>query len=302
MTDAPPPPPRHADDMTMQAIAATTRALPVVHHRTTVLDGVEVFYRESGPADGPVVLLLHGFPTSSHTFRHLIPLLADRYRVIAPDLPGFGQLEAPDRSRRADRLPAGPPGSGAGQRAGRAERQRPRGGSGGVLGPDQGVLGRRVGGAPPGHRVAAGGGVDHLAVHAAGAGRLRDGGIVVAVAVPPLGRASGAQLNPAVNVFQWTRGRISGRDGLGYVDDRGRRAGLPRLVPQTSTAAPQMPQISSCRRFHRAMGMKNTDSCRNSRMRAHWLVLWHRGHVRVAPGPRCCCLVPKPKKKITIRV
>ena len=87
--------------MTTHAIAATTRALPVVHHRTATLDGVEVFYRESGPADGPVVLLLHGFPTSSHMFRHLIPLLADRYRVIAPDFPGFGHLEAPDRSRFA---------------------------------------------------------------------------------------------------------------------------------------------------------------------------------------------------------
>lgn len=87
--------------MTTQAIAATTRALPVVHHRTATLDGVEVFYRESGPADGPAVLLLHGFPTSSHMFRHLIPVLADRYRVIAPDFPGFGQLEAPDRSQFA---------------------------------------------------------------------------------------------------------------------------------------------------------------------------------------------------------
>jgi pimeloyl-ACP methyl ester carboxylesterase len=50
-----------------------------------------VFYREAGPADAPVILLLHGFPSASHMFRDLIPLLADRYRVIAPDLPGFGQ-------------------------------------------------------------------------------------------------------------------------------------------------------------------------------------------------------------------
>jgi pimeloyl-ACP methyl ester carboxylesterase len=58
-------------------------------------DGVSVFFREAGPADAPVVLLLHGFPTSSFQYRNLIPLLADRYRVIAPDLPGFGFTEIP---------------------------------------------------------------------------------------------------------------------------------------------------------------------------------------------------------------
>jgi pimeloyl-ACP methyl ester carboxylesterase len=58
-------------------------------------DGVTVFYREAGPADEPVVLLLHGFPTSSFQYRELIPRLADRYRVIAPDLPGFGFTEVP---------------------------------------------------------------------------------------------------------------------------------------------------------------------------------------------------------------
>lgn len=59
-------------------------------------DGVNVFYREAGLVDAPVVLLLHGFPTSSFQFRELIPRLADRYRVIAPDLPGFGFTEVPD--------------------------------------------------------------------------------------------------------------------------------------------------------------------------------------------------------------
>ncbi len=59
-------------------------------------DGVTVFYREAGPADAPVVLLLHGFPTSSFQYRELIPRLADRYRVIAPDLPGFGFTAIPD--------------------------------------------------------------------------------------------------------------------------------------------------------------------------------------------------------------
>ena len=62
---------------------------------TVSADGVEVLYREAGAADAPVVLLLHGFPTSSHMFRDLIPLLATRYRVIAPDLPGFGNTVVP---------------------------------------------------------------------------------------------------------------------------------------------------------------------------------------------------------------
>jgi pimeloyl-ACP methyl ester carboxylesterase len=59
-------------------------------------DGVKIFYREAGSSDAPVVLLLHGFPTSSFQYRELIPRLADRYRVIAPDLPGFGFTEVPD--------------------------------------------------------------------------------------------------------------------------------------------------------------------------------------------------------------
>ena len=62
---------------------------------TVAADGVNVFYREAGPQDAPVMLLLHGFPSSSHMFRDLIPLLATRYRVIAPDLPGFGFTTVP---------------------------------------------------------------------------------------------------------------------------------------------------------------------------------------------------------------
>ncbi|OYU76129.1 MAG: hydrolase [Alphaproteobacteria bacterium PA3] len=58
-------------------------------------DGVSIFYREVGPADAPVLLLLHGFPASSHMFRNLMPLLAQHYRVIAPDMPGFGFTELP---------------------------------------------------------------------------------------------------------------------------------------------------------------------------------------------------------------
>jgi pimeloyl-ACP methyl ester carboxylesterase len=60
-------------------------------------DGVTVFYREAGPADAPAVLLLHGFPTSSFQYRELIPRLADRYRVLAPDLPGFGFTDVPEK-------------------------------------------------------------------------------------------------------------------------------------------------------------------------------------------------------------
>jgi len=79
--------------------ATTHQAPATIHYRSMKIDGVNVFYREAGPADGPVVVLLHGFPTSSHMFRNLIPLLADRYRVIAPDYPGFGQSDAPNHTK-----------------------------------------------------------------------------------------------------------------------------------------------------------------------------------------------------------
>jgi hypothetical protein len=70
-----------------------------VSYRTTEADGVKVFYREAGAIDAPTVLLLHGFPASSHMYRNLIPALADRYHVVAPDLPGFGFSGAPDRAQ-----------------------------------------------------------------------------------------------------------------------------------------------------------------------------------------------------------
>ncbi|MFI9756479.1 alpha/beta fold hydrolase [Streptomyces sp. NPDC051963] len=66
-----------------------------VHYRTAIVDGLEVFYREAGDPAAPVVVLLHGFPTSSHMFRELIPALADRYHVIAPDHIAFGQSAMP---------------------------------------------------------------------------------------------------------------------------------------------------------------------------------------------------------------
>lgn len=84
------------------AVAASPVAPPKAARNTTAItyhsvtiDGVKVFYREAGPKHAPVLLLLHGFPTSSHMFRNLIPQLADRYRVIAPDYPGYGQSEQP---------------------------------------------------------------------------------------------------------------------------------------------------------------------------------------------------------------
>lgn len=72
-------------------------AVPTVHHRRVTVDGVSVFYREAGPADAPVLLLLHGFPTSGHMYRDLMVRLGDRYRVVAPDYPGFGDSDAPSR-------------------------------------------------------------------------------------------------------------------------------------------------------------------------------------------------------------
>jgi pimeloyl-ACP methyl ester carboxylesterase len=67
-------------------------------YKYQIVDGVRLFYREAGSQDAPAALLLHGFPTSSHMFRGLIPRLAERFRVVAPDLPGFGFSDAPDRS------------------------------------------------------------------------------------------------------------------------------------------------------------------------------------------------------------
>jgi pimeloyl-ACP methyl ester carboxylesterase len=66
-------------------------------HNTIEVDGLKIFYREAGPRDAPAMLLLHGFPSSSHMFRHLMPALADRYRLVAPDYPGFGYSAFPDR-------------------------------------------------------------------------------------------------------------------------------------------------------------------------------------------------------------
>jgi pimeloyl-ACP methyl ester carboxylesterase len=69
----------------------------MIRHQYATVEGHRIFYREAGPENAPVVLLLHGFPTSSHMYRNLIPALAARYRVIAPDLLGFGFSDSPDR-------------------------------------------------------------------------------------------------------------------------------------------------------------------------------------------------------------
>ncbi len=71
----------------------------VVHYKTARINGLDIFYREAGAKDAPVILLLHGFPTSSSQFRNLIPRLAGSFRLIAPDYPGYGQSSMPDRSK-----------------------------------------------------------------------------------------------------------------------------------------------------------------------------------------------------------
>jgi pimeloyl-ACP methyl ester carboxylesterase len=81
------------------APAVTTLPSPVISTHYIQVQGVRLFYREAGNPDAPAILLLHGFPTSSLMYRNLIPQLADRYHVIAPDLPGFGFSDAPDRKQ-----------------------------------------------------------------------------------------------------------------------------------------------------------------------------------------------------------
>jgi pimeloyl-ACP methyl ester carboxylesterase len=71
--------------------------MPDIAYRTADVDGLTVFYREAGPRDAPTLVLLHGFPSASHMFRELIPLLADRFHIVAPDLPGFGKSAMPPR-------------------------------------------------------------------------------------------------------------------------------------------------------------------------------------------------------------
>jgi pimeloyl-ACP methyl ester carboxylesterase len=73
--------------------------LPPTYYRTVTIDNIPIFYREAGPEGAPVILLLHGWPSSSHMYRNLIPLLAGKYHVIAPDYPGFGHSGVPPRDQ-----------------------------------------------------------------------------------------------------------------------------------------------------------------------------------------------------------
>ena len=75
--------------------STATRSAHAISYRTINIDGQDIFYREAGSKDLPNVLLLHGFPSSSHMFRNLIPMLADHYHVIAPDYPGYGYSSMP---------------------------------------------------------------------------------------------------------------------------------------------------------------------------------------------------------------
>lgn len=89
--------------MTAQKIETAAEMQPNLHHpvhfKTVEVAGQNIFYREAGPAAAPVILLLHGFPTSSNMFRNLMPRLAGSFRLIAPDYPGFGQSSMPERNK-----------------------------------------------------------------------------------------------------------------------------------------------------------------------------------------------------------
>jgi pimeloyl-ACP methyl ester carboxylesterase len=78
--------------------------MTAIHYRTAKVDGRNVFYREAGPSGAPKLLLLHGFPTAGHMFRDLIPRLADRFHIVAPDLPGFGASDLPDKGNTFGRI------------------------------------------------------------------------------------------------------------------------------------------------------------------------------------------------------
>jgi pimeloyl-ACP methyl ester carboxylesterase len=104
LTWASPPPSSAAESTVPDKVASIRSATTTVHHRTIRIDGLNLFYRESGPPDAPLIVLLHGFPSSSHMFRNLLPVLSHRYHVIAPDYPGFGESEAPDRTELVDSL------------------------------------------------------------------------------------------------------------------------------------------------------------------------------------------------------
>jgi pimeloyl-ACP methyl ester carboxylesterase len=86
------------EKQTMTAVDTQTSTNHPVHYKTVRIENLDIFYREAGPVGAPVILLLHGFPTSSNMFRNLIPRLAGNFHVIAPDYPGYGQSSMPDHS------------------------------------------------------------------------------------------------------------------------------------------------------------------------------------------------------------
>ncbi|MFC0515790.1 alpha/beta fold hydrolase [Mucilaginibacter angelicae] len=81
------------------ALKTQTMETNQIHYRNIKANGLNIFYREAGPKDAPTILLLHGYPTSSHMFRNLIPILSTKYHVLAPDLPGFGFSDMPDHTQ-----------------------------------------------------------------------------------------------------------------------------------------------------------------------------------------------------------
>src|SRR5882762_5983701 len=82
----------------MTAVETQTGTQHPVHYKSVRVNNQDIFYREAGSQSAPVILLLHGFPTSSNMFRNLIPCLAGSFRVVAPDYPGFGQSSMPDHT------------------------------------------------------------------------------------------------------------------------------------------------------------------------------------------------------------
>ena len=96
---------QHVTSPGLQAATAPGEALAETRYHIIDVGGLDIFYREAGPAGAPVVLLLHGFPTSSRMFRNLIPMLADKYRVVAPDYPAFGHSAVPSRANSTIRTP-----------------------------------------------------------------------------------------------------------------------------------------------------------------------------------------------------
>jgi hypothetical protein len=88
---------QHVTSPELQAAPAPGAALAETRYHTIDVGGLDIFYREAGPTGAPVVLLIHGFPTSSRMFRNLIRMLADKYRVVAPDYPAFGRSAVPSR-------------------------------------------------------------------------------------------------------------------------------------------------------------------------------------------------------------